>query len=371
MTEPIRVLHVFGALDSGGVSNFVMNVYRHIDRTQVQFDFAMTSGKTGLFDEQVLAMGGRIFYFDPAHSLIDNLQDVLQDNGPFAVVHSHVFFYSGLVLRAAKHAGVPVRIAHAHNAHTGESRSLPRLAYERGMRLLIWRYATLLLGCSEKACRYVFGDAAMRDARCHVLSDGIDCDRFAFRAEVRSEMRAAYGLDGRFVVGHVGHFTAAKNHEKILRVFAALCRRRQDAALLLVGDGELEADVRRMAQELEIADRVVFAGAMQDVERAYQAMDVFLFPSRYEGFGMAVVEAQASGLACVASDVVPEETNASGRVTYLPLRAPDTVWAEAVLSAPARETDGRSAETVKALYDIQSVAQTLCEIYCGEMGGCT
>lgn len=161
----------------------------------------------------------------------------------------------------------------------------------------------------------------MRDARCHVLPDGINCDRFAFRAEVRSEMRAAYGLDGRFVVGHVGHFTAAKNHEKILRVFAALCRRRQDAALLLVGDGELEADVRRMAQELEIADRVVFAGAMQDVERAYQAMDVFLFPSRYEGFGMAVVEAQASGLACVASDVVPAETNASGRVTYLPLRA--------------------------------------------------
>ena len=145
MTEPIRVLHVFGALDSGGVSNFVMNVYRHIDRTRFQFDFAMTSGKTGLFDEQVLAMGGRIFYFDPAHSLIDNLQDVLQDSGPFAVVHSHVFFYSGLVLRAAKHAGVPVRIAHAHNAHTGESRSLPRLAYERGMRLLIWRYATLLL----------------------------------------------------------------------------------------------------------------------------------------------------------------------------------------------------------------------------------
>lgn len=128
------------------------------------------------------------------------------------------------------------------------------------MQLLIRRYATLLLGCSEKACRYVFGDAAMRDARCHVLPDGINCDRFAFRAEVRSEMRAAYGLDGRFVVGHVGHFTAAKNHEKILRVFAALCRRRQDAALLLVGDGELEADVRRMAQELEIADRVVFAG---------------------------------------------------------------------------------------------------------------
>ena len=371
MTEPIRVLHVFGALDSGGVSNFVMNAYRQLDRTQVQFDFAMTSGKTGLFDEQVQAMGGRIFYFDPARSLLDNLQYVLRKNGPFAAVHSHVFFYSGLVLRATKRAGVPVRIAHAHNAHTGESRGCLRLTYERGMQLLIRRYATLLLGCSEKACRYVFGDAAMRDARCHVLPDGINCDRFAFRAEVRSEMRAAYGLDGQFVVGHVGHFTAAKNHEKILRVFAALCRRRQDAALLLVGDGELEADVRRMAQELEIADRVVFAGAMQDVERTYQAMDVFLFPSRYEGFGMAVVEAQASGLACVASDVVPEETNASGRVTYLPLRAPDAAWAEAVLSAPARETDGRSAETVKALYDIQSVAQTLCAIYCREMGGCT
>ena len=104
MTEPIRVLHVFGALDSGGVSNFVMNAYRQLDRTQVQFDFAMTSGKTGLFDEQVQAMGGRIFYFDPARSLLDNLQYVLRKNGPFAAVHSHVFFYSGLVLRAAKRA---------------------------------------------------------------------------------------------------------------------------------------------------------------------------------------------------------------------------------------------------------------------------
>ena len=117
MTEPIRVLHVFGALDSGGVSNFVMNVYRHIDRTRFQFDFAMTSGKTGLFDEQVLAMGGRIFYFDPAHSLIDNLQDVLQDSGPFAVVHSHVFFYSGLVLRAAKRGGTGAHRPRAQCAH--------------------------------------------------------------------------------------------------------------------------------------------------------------------------------------------------------------------------------------------------------------
>lgn len=337
MSEPIRVLQVFAALDSGGVSNFVMNLYREINTDNIEFDFAITAGEKSLYDDEVLSRGGRIFYFDTSKNIASNVRRVLREEGPFQVVHSHLFFYSGLVLAEAKKAKVPIRIAHAHNAHTGETRSAPRIAYERVMQILIRTNATHMLGCSEKACRYVFGDMIMKDPRTAVMPDGIDCDRFAFNPEVREQVRKEYGLDGKYVVGHVGHFNPAKNHEKILSVFSEVCRLRDDAALLLVGDGELEQDVRNRTAELGLTDKVVFVGAHKDVERFYQAMDVFLFPSRYEGFGMAMIEAQASGLACVASDVVPMETNVDGRTAYLSLCENDIQWAKQVINAPARQ----------------------------------
>lgn len=338
MNDPVRILHIFSALDSGGVSNFVMNLYRELDTEKIQFDFAMTLGVPALYDDEVLARGGRIFYFDTSKSIIKNLRRIFQENGPFHAVHSHVFFYSGFVMAEAKKAKVPVRIAHAHNAYTGESRSFPRRAYELGMQMLIRIYATHLLGCSEKACRYVFGDRIMKDPRAAVIPDGIDCSRFAFNPDVRNKVREEYGLHGKYVVGHVGHFNPAKNHRKILSIFQAVFQQRRDAMLLLVGDGELEQQVRHHTEELGLTDRVIFAGAHKDVERFYQAMDVFLFPSRFEGFGMAMIEAQAGGLACVASDIVPEETNIDGRAVYLPLKAADSIWANRILKAPDRDT---------------------------------
>ena len=359
--RPVRILQVFAALDSGGVSNYVMNLYREMDTGKIQFDFAMTAGERSLYDEEVLARGGRIFYFDTGKSLIANLRAVLREQGPFRAVHSHVFFYSGFVLAEARKARVPVRIAHAHNAHTGESRSPARLAYEAGMQGLIRLHATHLLGCSEKACRYVFGKGIMRDPRAAVMPDGIDCRRFAYDPMERERIRQEYGLTDRFVVGHVGHFNPAKNHAKILSVFREVCRRREDASLLLVGDGELETDVRNSAAAMGLTGKVIFAGAHKDVERYYQAMDVFLFPSRYEGFGMAMIEAQASGLACVASDIVPKETNADGRAVYLPLEEKDSLWAESLLRAPARST--AAFETIFKEYEASQVVKNIILIY--------
>ena len=352
MSEPIRVLQVFAALDSGGVSNHVMNLYREIDTNRIQFDFALTGGERTLFDDEVLSRGGRVFYCEKANN-IKNLRRIMREDGPFHAVHSHLFFYSGIVLAEARRASIPIRIAHAHNAYTGESRSLPRFAYEYAMQMLIHSNATNMLGCSDKACRYVFGDKMLQDPRTMIMPDGIDCDRFRFNQRVRDDTRKKYGLDDKFVVGHVGHFNSAKNHEKILSVFQVICRHSDEAMLLLVGDGELEQIVRARVAELNLTDRVVFAGSHRNVECFYQAMDVFLFPSQYEGFGMAMIEAQVSGLACIASDVVPRETDANGRSIYLPLASDDTVWANAVLNAPKRTEVENSYEKVKRRFDIK------------------
>ena len=361
MKEPVRVLQIFSGLDSGGVSNFVMNLYREMDTDKIQFDFAITSGKREMYDDEVLARGGRIFYFDTSKSIRENVREILCEKGPFRAVHSHVFFYSGFLLAEAKKAGVPVRIAHAHNAHTGESRSILRRSYEWGMQVMIRRYATHLLGCSEKACRYVFGNTVKGDSRMEVILDGIDCERFAFNPEIREQTRKEYGLEGMFVVGHVGHFNPAKNHRKILSVFSRICSLRSDAALLLVGDGELELDVHTYSEELGIAHQVIFAGAHKDVERFYQAMDVFLFPSRYEGFGMAMIEAQTNGLCCIASDVVPEDTNVDGRTMYLPLETDDTMWAFRVMNAPGRSTE--AFESIRSRFGVGQVASKMTLIY--------
>lgn len=362
MSEPIRVLQVFAALDSGGVSNFVMNLYRGMDTEQIQFDFALTAGEKALFDDEVLSRGGRIFYFDSSMDITANLRLILREAGPFQVVHSHVFFFSGLVLAEARKAKVPVRIAHAHNAYTGEVRTFSRGVYEYGMQLMIRLNATHLLGCSEKACRYVFGERIMKDSRASVIPDGIDCDRFAFDPEVRDQVRSEYGLIGKFVVGHVGHFNAAKNHKKILSVFEEVCHQRDDAVLLLVGDGMLEQSVRARVHELGLEDKVIFAGAHRNVECFYQAMDVFLFPSQYEGFGMAMIEAQTSGLVCVASDVVPKETNADGRVVYLPLDENDSHWAKMLLSIN-QSNRSEYQKVVSSIFGIKRVCDLQCEIY--------
>ena len=201
----------------------------------------------------------------------------------------------------------------------------------------------------------------MKDARAEVLPDGIDCSRFAFNTGVRDEVRKAYGLEGKFVVGHVGHFNPAKNHRKILSVFNKVCLRRSDAILLLVGEGELEHDVRQFTKELGLEKHVIFAGAHKDVERYYQAMDVFLFPSRYEGFGMAMIEAQTGGLSCVASDVVPLDTNVDGRTVFLPLEEKDDVWAEKVIEAPKRDTS--AYQKISSLYGVAHVAGIIEQIY--------
>lgn len=266
----------------------------------------------------------------------------------------------------ARAHGVPVRIAHAHNTSFGQVYTLKRRVYEWLMRKLIWRNATQLLGCSTDACEFVFGPGCMDDPRCRVLYNGFDVDHFRFDADGRAAVRKQYGLEECFVIGHVGRFEEQKNHRQLIEQFAAICARRPDAMLLCVGRGSLMDEIRAKSETLGISDRVIFAGAQKDTPAYYSAMDVFLFPSLYEGLGSVLIEAQANGLTVITTQtVVPRDVDVTGRAAFVPLEAPAETWAEAVLSAPVRETDGRSAETVKALYDIQSVAQTLCKLYQG------
>jgi len=361
---PIRVLHVFGALNPGGVETLVLNVYRCIDRKKIQFDFALTQGVKSLFDDEVISMGGRPFYFDQKRSMMANLSEILEKYGPFQAVHSHVYFYSGAILRNAAKHGVPIRIAHAHNTSFGQVYTWKRIAYEWLMRKMILRYATVLLGCSTDACEFVFGPDCMEDPRCSILYNGFDVEAFRFCEEDRKRIREQYSLKDYLVVGHVGRFEDQKNHLQLVEQFAALHKLNADSALLLVGRGSLMEIVRQKCERLGIAERVIFAGAQKNPAPYLSAMDVFLFPSLYEGLGTALIEAQANGLCVVTSaDVVPRDIDVTGNAVFVSLKETPEVWARIVRDHYGRKDSDSANELVSEKYEIKIVAESLSLIY--------
>lgn len=366
MSEPIRVLHMFGALNPGGVETFVMNLYRCIDREKVQFDFALTQGEKSFFDDEVLSLGGRIFYFDTSKSMMKNLTRILDQEGPFAAMHSHVYFYSGAVLENAHRHGISVRIAHAHNTSFGQVYTIKRRAYEWLMRKLILKHATHMFGCSSDACEFVFGEGIMNDPRCRVMYNGFDVKSYRFDSEKRAAVRAQYGIrEDQFVVGHVGRFEEQKNHTQLVEQFAAIHKKAPDTMFLMVGRGSLMDEIKEKCAKLGILEQCIFAGAQKDTPSYYSAMDVFLFPSLYEGLGSVLIEAQANGLHVITSKtVVPWDVDVTGHAYFVPLEASADEWADVVL-ATDRETNGSSNRTVAEIYDMKKISKELQQVYLG------
>ena len=369
MSKPIRVLHMFGALNPGGVETFVMNLYRCIDREKVQFDFALTSGQKSFFDDEAQSMGAQLFYYDKKKSMTWNLRKIMREHPGYAAFHCNLYFYAGDALTIADRFHVPVRIAHAHNTSFGQVYTLKRRAYEWLMRKLIWKHATDLFGCSKDACEFVFGSGCLDDPRCRVIHNGFDVGLFLFSAEKRAAIRAQYGIrDDQVVVGHVGRFEDQKNHSQLVEQFAKIHQKVPEAVLLMVGRGSLMDLIRAKCERLGMLESCIFAGAQKDTPAYYSAMDVFLFPSLYEGLGSVLIEAQANGLYVVTSkDVVPEEIDVIGHATFVPLEASPEEWARAVLSVPRKRTDWEADnQRINGSYNMYQIAETLADIYSGE-----
>lgn len=307
----IRILHVLGAMNPGGVEVWLMHLLRNIDREKFQMDFLVQSA--GRYDSEITALGSRVIRGAELRKpwvFVRNMRQALKDHGPYDVVHSHVHHYSGFVLTVAKHAGVPVRIAHSHNDlySDGSQLSVRRRAYLRIAKQLVRRAATHGLACSQRAAASLFDRGWKRDARWEVLPYGVDLRPFE-NGPAAESLRTDLGIpQNALVLGHVGSFTQQKNHTFLIKVAQAVMEREPRAHLLLVGDGPLKSNIEHAAAEAGIAEQVSFAGLRDDVPTMMRdIMDVFLFPSKYEGLGLVLVEAQAAGLPCVFSDTVPSE----------------------------------------------------------------
>jgi glycosyltransferase involved in cell wall biosynthesis len=339
-TRPIRVLQVLGALNHGGIETWLLHVMRHIDRQAFQFDFVVHSAKPAAYDEEIRALGARIFpCLNPQRpwQYARQFKAILRQQGPFDVVHSHVHDFSGFVLRLARQARVPVRIAHSHNDTTEfeQQAGLLRRQYLSLMKTWIARHATVGLGCSRRAAASLFGADWQSDPRWKLFFCGIDLAPFERGSEcdaVRDKLK--FPRDA-FIVGHVGRFSYQKNHRFLIDIGAELARQVPETRLLLIGDGPLRSEIEQQANAAGLAERIVFAGLRNDVPRLMtSAMDAFLFPSHFEGLPMVLLEAQAAGMACVISDVIDEDaTVVPALVRRLSLAQPASVWVDAIRAA--------------------------------------
>lgn len=335
MAAPVRVLHVVTVLDRGGTETLLMNYYRRMDRSRVQFDFIVHRDKRGAYEEEIEKLGGRVFRMPairprtlPAY--LCGLDGFFRREA-YGVVHAHLDALSSFALKAAKRRGVPVRIAHSHSAGfpDGGVRRLFRIV----SRSMLGGCCTHRFACSAAAGRFLFGRRAFGSPGSYVLPNAVDTGAFSFSEEARAAVRKKFGISDETVVGHVGNFSAVKNHSFIIKVFREMRKLDGSAKLLLVGDGPLLDGAESLARSLGVRDGVIFAGNVPNVADYLSAMDVFIFPSLHEGFGVAALEAQCSGLPVIASSCLPPEAVFSEKVKIMENGKPAHFWAEALLSA--------------------------------------
>jgi glycosyltransferase involved in cell wall biosynthesis len=361
-SESIKVLHVVGILQRGGIETWLMHVLRNLNRKKIQVDFLVQIDLPGAYDEEVEALGCRIWKCPLDRTApwryVRQFKEILRKGGPYEIVHSHVHFFSGFTLRIAQEMEVPVRIAHSHNDTSPVSKQIGwlRRQYLGLTQHWIDQYATVGLAASREAAQDLFGSHWENDQRWQLLYYGVDLNPFQATFENADAVRMELGIPtDAFVLGHVGRFDHQKNHKFLLEIVAEVCRRDPKAHLVMIGDGPLRSEIETRVAQSPYKDRIVFAGLRPDVPRLMRIlMDIFLLPSFYEGLPLVGIEAQAAGLPIVLSDsITPELDAVPPLINRVSLQQPASVWAETILAVRSQPSD-RSSH--KGLLKLQSSA---------------
>ena len=364
----IRILQInSGSTNYGGVSSFLFNLYMHIDRERVQFDFLSPEITTyGLHQDEILQAGGRIYQFGVEGNPITKkirfhkkLKKLIGKNG-YQIVHinSGNFFFNLLTAFAARCAKVPVRIVHSHNAGDTNNVGIKKLLTSL-MRPLLQKNATHLAACSELAARFMFPSKTVDAGKVLIIPNGIETDQFRYDKAVREKVRAQMGLKDKFVIGNVARFMTQKNHAYLIEVFKQLSVQCEDAVLMLVGQGELQNKIKAQVKALNLEDKVLFLGQRNDVRDLYQAMDVFVLTSFHEGLPVTGIEVQSAGLPMVISDTITKELKINDEVDLVSLGSDIQAWVDAILKYRGTARRDQADKVAAAGYDINVVAEKM------------
>ncbi|MCI5059499.1 MAG: glycosyltransferase family 1 protein [Alphaproteobacteria bacterium] len=375
-SKPLRVLHIAFTMHARGTETWLMSLMRRMDPSRVQMDFVTTQGEKGVYDTEIKKLGGTLHacpHPSKRGAFLRAFRKVLKDHGPYDIVHGHPYGFNGLLMLQAARMGVPVRITHSHTDRrkVRRDKSPRRNFYHWLMKYLIKRLSTHGLAASKSAATALFGKSWKRDKRWQIMHCGVDLELFKNLRpanEIKEEMNIPPKSQ---IIGHVGGFHFEKNHDFLIRVFARMTEKNSNIVLLLVGDGPLLENMKSLTRDLGIENRVIFTGTRTDIADLLSIMDVFVFPSLFEGLGLAVVEAQAADLPCLVADNLPEEAAIIDRlVNFIPLIEDESdevdLWAGAVQNALSERRMNR-AEALKIIeasdFNIEHNVKNLTELY--------
>lgn len=360
---PIRVAQIVGKMNNGGVETLVMNYYRYIDKSRVQFDFIFDSDSKNPPIKEIELLGGRAYSVTPYKNIIKYIFQVykLLKNNKYEIVHSHLNTLSVFPLLAAFLSGTKIRIAHNHStAVKGEPKTILKDLLKPFAKI----FATHYFACSEYAGRWLFGDKCFDKGRVTIINNAIDLSRFTFNKSKRNLIRTRLGFDNKLVIGHVGRVVYPKNHEFLIDIFEQIYKKNKNASLLLIGEGDLKPNIIEKIKALNLENAVTFLGIVKDVALLYQAMDTFVLPSLYEGFGMVAIEAQAAGIKVFCSQAVPKEVKVSDLVEFISLEKSAAYWADIILENYKSNKSVDYIEQVrKAGFDVEIEAEKLLNCY--------
>lgn len=356
--KPIRILCVFSELDRAGAETMCMNLYRRINRAKIQFDFVKHTQERGAYEEEILKLGGRIFVA-PRYKIYNQKkyckwwENHLRTHPEHTIIHGHFYTISALYFKIAKRMG-RITIAHSHSTSVS-SRGVKKILSEF-LVSKIGKYSDIRLACSKAAGKWMYKDKSFA-----VIHNAIDSERYAYNPKIRTIVREKWGLQRSIVIGTVGRITYPKNPIGLLRIFSEIKKKIPNAVLFWVGDGDCRPEVERLIAESGLTKDIILLGNRDDVPALLQAMDVFVLPSRFEGLGMAAVEAQAAGLPCLLSDTIPHDVQLTDLCHFLPLSQPKQ-WVNEVAKKQDVRTN-RSGEIVAAGYDIRTTVNWMENLY--------
>ena len=367
MKDKIRVLHVVVRMDRAGLETFIMNVYRNIDRNMFEFNFLCASSLEGAYDDEIMQLGGKIYHmpmsdkrgilkkFDRVNLIA---QWLITHKNEIDIIHWHSgdAVESLLCLKACKKAGIKNIIIHSHNS------KCDRMILNRICRVFAGAYKYRKLACSEEAAKWRFGNRFVKKNEVEVIYNGIDLEAYRYDKQLSVNMKKSFGVENKIVIGHIGRFNQQKNHDFLIDIFYEYHKTHSDAVLILIGKGELEKAIRSKVSRLGLDNDVKFFGVRDDIPKILQAMDVFVFPSLYEGLGIVLIEAQAASLPVVTNKAIPKIAIVSDLVRMLPIDNPSR-WCREIDEALRMDRSNAVFNDGLDKFDIKAVAKRLQEIY--------
>lgn len=362
----IRILHSVSNMDRAGIETMLMNYYRHMDRDKIQFDFLCNKKKTGAYDEEVRKLGGTIYRTPGLNPLrfpqyLKYMKQLFEEHPEYEIVHAHNGALGVYALHAARRNNIPIRIFHAHGAS---------ITFDLKWPLKIFCRSRLKNNCNNnwtcgiEAAKCYFGKRNVETGNYVLIHNAIEVKRFVFSQAIRNKMREEEKLQDKFVLGHVGRFMAQKNHSFLIDVFAEVYKKNNNAVLILLGDGELEEEIKEKVKKIGLIDKVIFKGNVGNVNEWYQVFDAFVLPSIWEGLPVVGIEAQAACLPCFFSTNVTDEVAVTENAHFISLDEAPSIWSEKILECGliAERRDMNEKITASG-YNIEVEAKKLQERY--------